>query len=224
MPPFVPPNPDQPDSGKASVGLDPSVEYVRMAQEDERQKQHPGSARRTGPIGLGFRVPLVIASPWSRGGYVNSQVCDHTSIIRMVETLVSHRTGKPIREANISNWRRTVCGDLSSTFRPSHNEKPTPPEPLQRDSHLKGIHQAQFRKLPDGFRALSAEDIAQFRRDPQSVPWLPRQEAGIRPSCALPYELAVDARLTADRSGIEVRFAAGHQQFGKRSAGAAFQV
>ncbi len=70
-------------------------------------------ASLSGPIGLGFRVPLVIASPWSRGGFVNSQVCDHTSIVQMLEKLLSHRTGKPIRETNISAWRRAICGNLS---------------------------------------------------------------------------------------------------------------
>src|SRR5262249_51977077 len=39
-----------------------------------------------GPIGLGVRVPMVVISPWSRGGWVNSQVFDHTSLIRFIET------------------------------------------------------------------------------------------------------------------------------------------
>src|ERR1700676_3611292 len=35
-----------------------------------------------GPIGLGFRVPMVIISPFSRGGFVSSDLFDHTSILR----------------------------------------------------------------------------------------------------------------------------------------------
>jgi phospholipase C len=62
------------------------------------------------PIGLGPRVPMIVASPWSRGGYVCSQVFDHTSEIRLMETL----TG--VAEPNISRWRRSVCGDLLSAF------------------------------------------------------------------------------------------------------------
>ena len=62
------------------------------------------------PIGLGARVPTVLASPWTRGGYVCSQVFDHTSILRFLETW----TG--VRETNISAWRRQVCGDLTSAF------------------------------------------------------------------------------------------------------------
>ena len=37
-------------------------------------------------IGLGFRVPMVIISPWTRGGWVDSQTFDHTSVIRFLET------------------------------------------------------------------------------------------------------------------------------------------
>ena len=76
-----------------------------------------------GPIGLGYRVPLVIASPWSRGGCVCSQVFDHTSILQFLEKFLSHKTGRPIRETNINAWRRTVCGDLTSVFRPDNGEQ-----------------------------------------------------------------------------------------------------
>ena len=61
-------------------------------------------------IGLGPRVPLTVVSPWSRGGWVNSQVFDHTSIIRFLEVI----TG--VKETNISDWRRSVCGDLTTCF------------------------------------------------------------------------------------------------------------
>jgi len=62
------------------------------------------------PIGLGIRVPTIIVSPWTRGGYVCSQVFDHTSVLRFLEIW----TG--VAESNISAWRRTVCGDLTSAF------------------------------------------------------------------------------------------------------------
>ena len=62
------------------------------------------------PIGLGARVPTILVSPWTRGGYVCSQIFDHTSIIRFLEQW----TGVP--EPNISAWRRQVCGDLTSAF------------------------------------------------------------------------------------------------------------
>ena len=37
------------------------------------------------PVGLGPRVPMLVVSPWSRGGWVNSQIFDHTSIVRFLE-------------------------------------------------------------------------------------------------------------------------------------------
>ena len=62
------------------------------------------------PIGLGSRVPLILVSPWTRGGYVCSEVFDHTSIIRFLEKW----TG--VAEPNISAWRRQLCGDLTAAF------------------------------------------------------------------------------------------------------------
>ncbi|HLI73031.1 MAG TPA: alkaline phosphatase family protein [Acidimicrobiales bacterium] len=63
-----------------------------------------------GPVGLGFRVPLLVVSPFSRGGYVCSDVFDHTSQLRFLETLFD------VRAPNISAWRRSVTGDLTSTL------------------------------------------------------------------------------------------------------------
>lgn len=66
-------------------------------------------------VGLGFRVPMTIISPWTRGGFVDSEVFDHTSVLRFLETW-STAIGKPARSRNISAWRREVCGDLTSAF------------------------------------------------------------------------------------------------------------
>lgn len=222
--PFVPPHPDKPDTGKVSKGIDPAVEWVYLAQEEARAKDHPDTEKRESPIGLGFRVPLVIASPWSRGGYVNSQVYDHTSIIRMLELLVSHRTGKAIYEPNISAWRRTVCGDLSSVFRPDKGGNSALPQPVEYKPFLESIHQAQFRKLPDDYRRLTAEEIENARKHPGAVPAMSRQEDGTRLSCALPYELSADGQIGADGKSLEVNFAVGRELFGERSAGAPFHV
>ncbi|HEY3702383.1 MAG TPA: alkaline phosphatase family protein [Acidimicrobiales bacterium] len=64
----------------------------------------------TGPIGLGFRVPTLVVSPFSRGGYVNSDTFDHTSMLRFLET----RFGVSV--PNLSAWRRNAVGDLTSTL------------------------------------------------------------------------------------------------------------
>jgi phospholipase C len=69
-----------------------------------------GSSGVAGPYGLGVRVPLLAVSPWSRGGWVCSEVFDHTSLIRFIEA----RFG--VHEPQITPWRRAVCGDLTSAF------------------------------------------------------------------------------------------------------------
>ncbi len=62
------------------------------------------------PIGAGIRVPCIIVSPWTQGGFVCSEPFDHTSVLRFLERL----TG--VRETNISEWRRRTFGDLTSAF------------------------------------------------------------------------------------------------------------
>ena len=69
-----------------------------------------GSPAITGPIGLGFRVPMLIISPFSRGGFVSSDLFDHTSVLRFLET----RFGAEV--PNLSAWRRATVGDLTSAF------------------------------------------------------------------------------------------------------------
>ena len=69
-----------------------------------------GSPAITGPIGLGFRVPMLILSPFSRGGFVSSDLFDHTSVLRFLET----RFGAEV--PNLSAWRRAAVGDLTSAF------------------------------------------------------------------------------------------------------------
>jgi len=64
----------------------------------------------SGPIGLGFRVPTLIISPFSRGGFVSSDLFDHTSILRFLET----RFGAEV--PNLTAWRRATVGDLTSAF------------------------------------------------------------------------------------------------------------
>jgi len=66
------------------------------------------------PIGLGVRVPMIVVSPWSRGGYVSSQVFDSTSVLRFLEDW----TG--VKCPYISAWRRQVCGDLTNCLDFSH--------------------------------------------------------------------------------------------------------
>jgi len=70
----------------------------------------PGEFAHGLPVGLGFRVPCFIISPFSRGGYVCGDTFDHTSTLRLLEA----RFGVEI--PNLSKWRRQTTGDLTSTF------------------------------------------------------------------------------------------------------------
>src|SRR5580692_9136289 len=63
-----------------------------------------------GPIGLGFRVPCIIVSPWTVGGFVCHDTFDHTSVTRLLEQV----TG--VTNPNISAWRRQTVGDFSTAL------------------------------------------------------------------------------------------------------------
>lgn len=221
IPPFTAPRPGDPEAGATSPGIDPGVEYVTLEQDLQR---HPEHEARGGSIGLGYRVPLMIASPWSRGGSVCSQVFDHTSVVQFLEHFLSHKSGRKIHESNISAWRRSVCGDLSSAFQPYHGEKLASLPFSSRDSVIEGIHKAKFKKLPGGFHRLTPGEIEQFREDPHASPWMPHQEKGVRPSCALPYQLYADGALGGGGKLFEITFEARDEVFGKKSAGGPFHV
>ena len=126
------------------------------------------------PYGLGPRVPMYLVSPWSRGGWVDSQVFDHTSVIRFIEA----RFGVP--EPNISAWRRAVCGDLTGAFNFADPDEAVFFDQLPATLALA----AKARALPG--RSVPATP---------TVPALPVQDAGVRPSRALPYDLQVDCKL-----------------------------
>ena len=71
------------------------------------------------PVGLGFRVPAIIVSPWTQGGWVCSDVSDHTSTLKFLEVV----TGVPCTQ--ISDWRRETVSDLTGAFvGPGYNPSP----------------------------------------------------------------------------------------------------
>jgi phospholipase C len=221
IPPFSIPDPLKPDSGKVSEGIDVKAEYVTLEQD---LTQVPKNNARAGAIGLGFRVPLVVASPWSRGGKVCSQVFDHTSIIQFLEEFTSHKSGKKIEETNISEWRRTICGNISSVFQPYDPSAYKKPKSVNRDEIVATIHKAQFRDTPANFKVLSESEIADVNSNTTLSSYLPKQEPGTRPSCAIPYELYADGNLSKDSTSFEITLHAGDKVFGKKSAGAPFIV
>ena len=153
-----------------------------------------------GPIGFGSRVPLLVISPWSKGGYVNSQVFDHTSVIQFIEK----RFG--VHERNISPWRRAVAGDLTTAFNfrdpnGSHSQLPSTDGFLPPVNELAGGNGNTF--IPT---------------QSQVIIGLPKQEKGVRRARALPYELQADGRLNAAARTFELEFS----NSGK--VGAVFQV
>lgn len=211
VPPFCPPVPGIAETGKASVGLDTAGEFEM------------NGTKIPDPVGLGYRVPLMIISPWTKGGWVNSQVFDHTSTLRFLEDFLTKKTGKPIVETNISAWRRNVCGDLTSVFRPNHSDNVQVPKMPGKQVFLESVHQSRYKKLPDNYRALTPAEINEINSG-EYPPFMPQQEAGVSPSCALPYQLYADGNLNAERNAFEVLFNNRKDVFGEYTAGAAFNV
>jgi phospholipase C len=120
------------------------------------------------PIGLGPRVPMLIISPWTSGGWVCSQVFDHTSVLQFLEARFE------IPEPNISAWRRAVCGDLTSAFDFSGSSQP-------------GVIRFEVPK-----------PVASFHRRYRVPPTesMPTQEPGTRKARVLPYEFCAHCRLS----------------------------
>ena len=222
VPPFVPPHHLKPDTGKVSSGIDTSVEHVNIEHEKQRKYKNPGKDARESPIGLGFRVPLVIASPWSRGGQVCSEVFDHTSMLQFLEKFVSKKFNKNVKEENISDWRRTVCGDLTSVFKPYNGEKMDTLEYVKKEPFLETIHAAKFKKLPNNYKALTSVEVMEANKFPEKSAWMPKQEKGIKRACALPYELYVEGKERDDK--FEIIFKVGKQMFGEETVGCPFVV
>jgi len=223
VPPFVAPHSHKAGTGAVSKGIDTRVEFVTVAQENERNG-FPQKYDRESSIGLGFRVPMVIASPWSKGGWVNSEVFDHTSTLRFLEDFLSKKTGKKVAEPNISDWRRIICGNLNSVFRPYNAGETKTPAPLARDPFIEGIHKAKFKELPSDYKILTAQEIEQVNTTPYKAPFMAQQEPGIKPSCVLPYELYADGKLSNDKKSFEIKFTAGNKVFGSKAAGTPFNV
>jgi phospholipase C len=150
----------------------------------------PGDAQHpSGPYGLGMRVPLIVVSPWSKGGFVNSQVFDHTSLIRFLEARFAGGD-KDLIETNITPWRRAVVGDLTSAF-----DFKTP--------------NTRWPSLPDtsGFKPVDTQRHPDLDVVPPAHQALPRQERGVRPARALPYELNVHGVVDVANRSVRLTFA-----------------
>ncbi len=154
-PPFAPASP-----AFGASTADASLEILTAAQ-----------ATPAGPIGLNCRVGFLAISPWSKGGYVVSQVFDHTSVIQFIEK----RFG--VREPNVSPWRRAVAGDLTTVFNFAN----------PNDGRVQLPSTNAFLPPVNELAGGSVNTFVPTQSDVTAGP--PAQEAGVRPSRALPYEL-----------------------------------
>jgi len=204
IPPFSPPHSARTEEGAVAKGLDTAEEYVTAAQEKIRSGNPEASLDSS--IGLGFRVPLVIASPWTKGGWVNSEVFDHTSTLQFLEHFIENKTGKKVYESNISAWRRLVCGNLTSVFRPAPDLGAGNLEALKRDDYVEQIYSAKSKQLPGNYRLLQANELEEIKQDPRSSKLLPKQERGTKPICPIPYNLAVDGSLDKINGQFSLQF------------------
>ncbi|MCC6547825.1 phospholipase C, phosphocholine-specific [Candidatus Sumerlaeota bacterium] len=220
VPPFVAPHPKRPETGFTSKSIDATLDYAELEQDKMLKPKDP----REGPIGLGYRVPMVVASPWSRGGCVCSEVLDNTSILMFLEKFLSHKTGKDIKDTNITSWRRAVCGDMTSLFQPAADAKSANPDYVDLEPFAKVIYDSQFKPLPSGFKALTPADIEQMKKDPGKSEWQPRQERGIRRSSPSFYELHVLGKLSGDSGTFTIEMSAGRELFGAKSLASPFTV
>jgi phospholipase C len=144
------------------------------------------------PVGLGPRVPMLIVSPWTKGGRVCSQLFDHTSQLRFLEEwLVARgRARAAVACKLVSPWRRAVCGDLTSAFDFVHPNSGWPDSVPKSASYT----------LVNGKPAPA----------PPAQQVLPRQERCTDPSntrvaCALPYLFNVEGSVAASRLSLSFR-------------------
>jgi phospholipase C len=128
------------------------------------------------PIGLGWRVPLMLISPWTRGDYVYSEVADHTSVVKFIEQRFN------VTCPNISPWRRAVTGNLLPAFDFSAPDYTWP-------------------SLPDTSGNVNASKQQCDNNPPPAVPsvqHMPGQESGTKKKRAVPsYAFAITDVTTA---------------------------
>lgn len=179
VPPMPPHTQEMNAQGRVSDDLVESLQDEFVDLDKYSKEKHPlvpgADPGGLQPVGLGPRVPMLIISPWTKGGWVCSQTFDHTSVLQFLEA----RFGIP--EPNISKWRRAICGDLTSAFdfsnAPDASIKSfTVPKPIV--SARKPYH------VP-------------------AVQEMPVQEPGTRPARPLPYEFSTQCRVEEGKLWID---------------------
>jgi phospholipase C len=167
----------------------PATRDEGLSSIDTTNEIFPGSAKyASGPYGLGVRVPMIVVSPWSKGGWVDSEVFDHTSLIRFLERRFAGRN-EGLIETNITPWRRAITGDLTSAFDFASHHHGVPHLP-PTGSYVP----------PDAVRHPDYKPV------PPAAGSLPKQEPGLRPARPLPYELHAGLDARAGDKSVELRF------------------
>ncbi|MBN9617055.1 MAG: phospholipase C, phosphocholine-specific [Acidobacteriales bacterium 59-55] len=179
VPPMPPHTQAMNAQGRVSDDLIESLQDEFVDLDKYTKEKHPlvpgADPGGLQPVGLGPRVPMLIVSPWTKGGWVCSQTFDHTSVLQFLEA----RFGIP--EPNISKWRRAICGDLTSAFDFSSFpdvgiQSFTVPKPIvsrRRPYHVPAVQE------------------------------MPVQEPGTRPARALPYEFSTQCRIEEGKLWID---------------------
>ena len=175
-----------------------------------------------GPIGLGFRVPMLVCSPFARGGFVSSDVFDHTSLLLFLE----RRFG--VEVPNITTWRRQTVGDLTAALNLAAVDASLPALPAvsYADSRVVGPTSDCPISAPSDFIDQGLPTVTSYSVPTTNEP-LPQQEAGTRSapsglSCVAvttpsgPPALLVGAGVAAIGLGV-----AGRRFLARRQAGAA---
>src|SRR5262249_2520192 len=114
-------------------------------------------------------------------------------------------------------------GDLTSVFRPYDPKEPTLAF-LNRDKFVVSIEKARFKEVPSNYRKLTPAQIDEINHSPRQSQLTAHQEEGVRPSCALPYELYADVAISQAGKHFELSLGAGNKAHGEKSAGAPFNV
>ncbi|MGS0896748.1 phosphocholine-specific phospholipase C [Burkholderia stagnalis] len=185
-----PPVPPASGYGKSNVSV-----QNEFRNSSAQAPASDGTRANDEQIGLGPRVPMIVVSPWTVGGKVNSQVFDHTSLIQFIEQVfdVPH-------EANISAWRRAICGDLTSVFDFRKPKAPTSdlPKPAIGTAATSGV---------------TAHPVT-----PQIFPAQLIASSGPSTACQLPYEFFVSGKVDRENAQLDLTFT------NTGSAGVALQV
>ncbi|WP_158963048.1 phosphocholine-specific phospholipase C [Myroides fluvii] len=215
--PFVPPLSTDPKQGKVSSAIDTQDEWVTLAQDKARDAK----SNLASPIGLGYRVPMVVASPWTRGGWVNSEVCDLTSTLQFLEYFIEKKTGKKVIEENISEWRRGTCSNMTSVFQPANELKKLEIDFVDRNTYVERILSARNKNLPHGFAQYKAADLQQHTMW-NDLKTFPKQERGVKKACGLPYH--VNANIKVNAKEVQMQFAIVSNQLKNKDYLAPIQV